>query len=29
MLSMFNNYISLCYVNINTNHQICMLCSRT
>jgi hypothetical protein len=29
MLHMFNNYISLCYVNINTNHQIHMLCSRT
>jgi hypothetical protein len=29
MLNMFNNYMSLCYVNINTNHQICMLCSRT
>jgi hypothetical protein len=29
MLNMFNNYMSLCYVNITTNYQICMLCSRT
>jgi hypothetical protein len=29
MLNMFNNYMSLCYVNITANHQICILCSRT
>jgi hypothetical protein len=29
MLNMFNNYMFLCYVNITTNHQICMLCSCT
>jgi hypothetical protein len=29
ILNMFNNYMSLCYVNITMNHQICLLCSRT
>jgi hypothetical protein len=29
MLNIFNNYMSLCYVNITTNHQMRMLCLHT